>query len=115
MRKAGVGGSFRDRYVQDERYFASEHRDVRREDSRGPLMCLASPGTNHPPRRPPLNQAGYWQCLCKFLETTGDNLRLTCKLFKPGKCIPDLLLKLRAGITQDGGPGLGIVLMLRGF
>ncbi len=30
-----------DRYVQDERYFAIEHMDVRREASRSPHMCLA--------------------------------------------------------------------------
>ena len=29
-----------DRYVQDERYFAIEHMDVRREAFRGAHMCL---------------------------------------------------------------------------
>jgi len=33
-----------DRYVQDERYFAIEHKDVRREAYREPHMCLACPG-----------------------------------------------------------------------
>ncbi len=50
--KAGVGAFFRDRYVQDERYFAIEHMDVRREAPRGPHMCLACPGRKHPPQRP---------------------------------------------------------------
>jgi hypothetical protein len=30
-------------YVQDERYFAIEHKDVRREAPRGPHMCPAGP------------------------------------------------------------------------
>ncbi len=65
-RKAGAGCSFRDRYVQDERYFVIEHMDkvrpgngregslgcVRREAPRGPHMCLACPGRKHPPQRP---------------------------------------------------------------
>jgi hypothetical protein len=51
-REAGAGYSFRDRYVQDERYFAIEHMDVRREVPRGPLMCLACPGRNNLPQRP---------------------------------------------------------------
>jgi hypothetical protein len=40
-------------YVQDERYFAIEHMDVRREASRGPHMCLTCPGKTIPsPQRP---------------------------------------------------------------
>ena len=38
--RAGVGAYYQDRYVQDERYFANEHMDVRREASRRPHMCL---------------------------------------------------------------------------
>ena len=41
-----------DRYVQDERYFAIEHMDVRREASQGPHMCPASPGSQYRPRLP---------------------------------------------------------------
>jgi hypothetical protein len=44
-------------YVQDERYFAIEHMDVRREASRGPHMCLACPGKTIPPPQRPLVQA----------------------------------------------------------
>ena len=43
----GCGVLIQDRYVQDERYFAIEHMDVRREASRRPHMCLASPEARH--------------------------------------------------------------------
>jgi len=37
--RVGLGSGLRDRYVQDERYFAMEHRDVRREAYEWPPVC----------------------------------------------------------------------------
>jgi len=42
-----MGSDCQDRYVQDERYFAIEHMDVRREASRGPQMFMACPEARH--------------------------------------------------------------------
>ena len=41
--KSGWVLTYQDRYVQDERYFAMEHRDVRREASRRLPMVPACP------------------------------------------------------------------------
>ena len=54
----GCGVLLQDRYVQDERYFAIEHMDVRREVFRGTHMCLASPGNHYPPWLPTDNLSG---------------------------------------------------------
>ena len=65
--RARVGSDCQDRYVQDERYFAIEHMDVRREAFRGTHMCLASPGNHYPPWLPTDNTVGQQWCLAHLL------------------------------------------------
>ena len=50
------------RYVQDERYFAIEHMDVRREAFRETHMCLARPGSQYRPRLPTDKLTGTAVC-----------------------------------------------------
>jgi hypothetical protein len=76
-------------YVQDERYFAKEHMDVRREASRGPHMRLECPGkTILPPQLQPDPSASI----------RNHNPMITHRAVGWVTCYPPMVL------TPDDGP-----------
>jgi hypothetical protein len=75
-RQASALSSFRTRrYVQDERYFAIEHMDVRREASLGNCSCIALPPAWPRPASRPVPGLTFslqsWGLECFIHETYG--------------------------------------------